>query len=232
MNIAKKRTLLLPLCLFFTVIVNSQNLNAQIVNPDNLQIVDINQHFGSSIIHHSILDIEQGMIKTAAAKLTDAIKKYPNSPANDLAVLLKANTDLQNGNNYVAVKTLQVFIATRNNSPFIPSAYLFSGYIELEAKNYENAVTNFKQANIAAQNDKIVRSDKEHYEDISHSANYWTAISLSKQGKYIEAIPYFDSTHKNHPHKQYAAQAILLSVQSQKWIKIMKSNQVLRANSK
>jgi TolA-binding protein len=195
---------ILPLLLLFLTV----NANAQIINHDNLQIVDINEHYGSGIIHHSILDIEQGLIKTAELRLIEAIKKYPNSPANDLAVLLKANTDLQSGNNFVAVKTLQVFIATRNNSPFIPSAYLFSGYIELESKNYASAEMNFKQARNTAQSDKIERSDKEHYEDISHSATYWLAISLSMQGKYIEAIPYFDSTHKNNPHKQYAAQAI------------------------
>ena len=181
---------------------------SQIVNPDNLQIINLHEYFGSSIVHQSTLDIDQGLIKTAEARLIDALKKYPNSPANDLAILLKANTDLQSGNNHIAVKALQVFIATRNNSPFIPSAYLFSGYIELEAKNYENAETNFKQAHTAAQNDKLVRNPHSHYEEISHSATYWLAISLSQQGKYIEAIPYFDSTYKNYPYKQYAAQSI------------------------
>ena len=182
--------------------------NSQIVNPDNLQTITINEYFGSGIIHQSMLDIDKGLIKTAEARLFDALKKFPNSPANDLAVLLKANTDLQNDNYHLATKALQVFIATRNNSPFIPAAYLFSGYIELEAKNYRNAETNFKQAHITAESDKHSRKPQSHYEEISHSATYWLAISLAQQGKYIEAIPFFEATHTNSPEGQYAAQAI------------------------
>jgi len=207
MNKIKTTILFFQLLLSLTV-VSTVKVNAQIINRDNLQIVDIQQHFGSAIVHNSILDIEKGLIKTAELRLIETLKEFPNSPANDLATLLKANTDLQNGNNFVAVKTLQVFINTRTNSPFIPAAHLFSGYIELEAKNFQNAETHFKNAHIAAQIDKNARKDKKHYENISHSATYWLAISLAQQGKYIEAKPFFDSTYLNYPNGIYAAQAI------------------------
>lgn len=203
-----KYSIIIILFVIANSILNTNIMLSQIIHTEVSSTVDANYYYGNYVVYESALDLDKGLVKLAEIRLYETLTQYEHSAANDLATLIKSNIDLQNGNYHIAVKRLELFIRERNNSPFVSSAYLFNGYIHLEAGDYEKAEKCFNAAHISADNDKKVRSDKEHYANIDHAATYWLAISLSHQGKYLEAIPFFDSTYKNYPDKLYAAQSI------------------------
>jgi tetratricopeptide (TPR) repeat protein len=189
-------------------LISNPFLLTQIVKMDAPTTVNTDYHYGSIISHFASVDLDMAFVKIAETKIINALKKYPDVPAHDLNVFLKANVDLRNGNYHIAIKELEIFIKERNNSPFVASALLFSGYIEFEAGNYSAAANYFQLTRNAANTDKIQRTDKYFYETIEHRALYWLAISMCHQGKYLEAIPYFVETQKNFPDFEYAAQSL------------------------
>ncbi|MCL2038886.1 MAG: tetratricopeptide repeat protein [Bacteroidetes bacterium] len=199
-----KKNLVIALCLFMIPFISV----SQIVKYGHSTFIDADYYYGGINTHHINLLLDMSLVKSAEIEVLDAIKKYYDVPTIDLNTFLKADIDLRNGNYHIALKELEIFIKERNNSPFVPSAWLFSGYIELETGNYSSAERYFLLAKSSANYDKSVRTDKQHYDNIEHSATYWLAISLCQQGKYLDAIPYFTESQKNFPNYIYAAQSL------------------------
>ena len=192
--------------LFFLLITLATN--SQMVEYYHTAGVDAGYRYGGINTHKAILSLDMSLVKTAEVEVLETIKKYPDVPTTDLNVFLKADIDLKNGNYHIALKELEIFVNERNNSPFVSSALLFSGYINLEAKHYDEAEKYFILTKSSANNDKHIRTDKPHYEYIEHCATYWLAISLCQQGKYLDAIPHFAETQKSFPNLKYAAQSL------------------------
>ena len=180
----------------------------QIVKHNHTTATDANYYYGGINTHKVSVTLDMTLVKTAEVTVLETIKKYPDVPTIDLNTFLKANIDLRNGNYHIALKELEVFINERNNSPFVSSALLFSGYIELEAGHHNEAEQYFISAKTSANHNKITRTDKEHYEYLEHCATYWLAISLCQQGKYLEAKQYFEDAQKNFPNSIYAPQSL------------------------
>lgn len=191
---------------------------AQIVRQDLPQVNEPLQaqygEYGAKQVYKAFLDFDIGLVKTAEYKVMECLREFPNAPTTSLAIFLKANVDLQNGNYHIAVWDLERFTEAHSNSPFVPIANLFCGYILLEAKDYAGAEVKFKQTiELSEKAAKIRLDDKERYEYISHSANYWCAVAICQQSRYYDAIPYFQrtfmsETDDNLSNYEYAAQAI------------------------
>ena len=181
---------------------------SQIVKHSHSMFIDTDNYYGGTDAHYITILLDMSLVKSAEVEVLEAIKKYYDVPTIDLNTFLKANIDLRNGNYHIALKELEIFIKERNNSPFVSSACLFSGYIELETGNYSSAERYFLLAKGSANYDKVVRTDKHHYDNIEHFATYWLAISLCLQGRYLDAIAYFTEAQKSFPNLVYAAQSL------------------------
>lgn len=177
------------------------------INTSYSQIIDYNIIFGSLQYEQSEEDFHDGLIKNSERKLFDLLEKFPNNPSKDKSLLLKAKIDYSQDNLNVAFHQLSNFIKTRSNSPFIPFAELMRGLISLEQKKYNDAEVFFEAAIIYAESD-IDERDRNTYSDIAHLANFWYAISLSKQGRTLEAISPFVSAAINYPDGDYADEAL------------------------
>lgn len=177
------------------------------INSANSQIIDYNINFGSLQYEQSEIDFHDGLIKNSERKLFDLLEKFPSNPSKDKSLLLKAKIDYSQDNLNVAFHQLSNFIKTRSNSPFIPFAELLRGLISLEQKKYTDAEVFFEAAIIYAESD-IEERDRKTYSDIAHLANFWYAISLTKQGRTLEAISPFASAAINYPDGDYADEAL------------------------
>ncbi len=174
----------------------------------NAQLIDYNYTYGSAETHFVLQDMDRNLLKSAEIRLLKLIEQYPDAPTSDLDIFTNANIDLQNGNYTVALKNLAIFTKERHNSPFVASAHLLSGYIEFEQKNYPNSEKHFLSAVNSAIDDKKNREDIQYYNEIEHAALYWTAVSLSHQGRYLDAIPYFETASKNFADGIYTPSSI------------------------
>ena len=199
-----KTKIIVTLCFFLIHCIAA----AQIIKHNHTTSIDADYYYGGINTHKTNLLLDMALVKSAEVEVLEAIKKYSDVPTIDLNTFLKADIDLRNGNYHIALKELEIFIKERNNSPFVSSAWLFSGYIELEAGHYSSAERYFIEAKSSANYDKAIRTDKEHYDYLEHCATYWLAIALCQQGKYLDAIPYFSETQKNFPNLVYAAQSL------------------------
>ena len=145
---------------------------SQIVSQYVPTTIDVDYHFGSLSTNFADIDLDKALVKNAETRLLDILKNYPDAATSDLNVFLKAKVDLLNGNFHIAIKELELFIEKRNNSPFVSSAYLFSGYIMFEYGNFEEAEKYFEYSIHHSKFDKDIRPDNTFYEDIEHTAMY------------------------------------------------------------
>jgi tol-pal system protein YbgF len=173
------------------------------------QLIPSKDDYPSYQTHIAIVEFDKKLIKNAETRLLDIILNYSNSNVvNDIVTFHLAKIDLQCGNYKLAQASLDVFVQERNNSPFVAPAYLLSGYIELEQGNYLAAEKYFEKASNSANADKHRRDDFDFYNDIEHSALYWQSISMSHQGKYLDAVSYFERCYKDFSGGIYQAQSL------------------------
>jgi TolA-binding protein len=165
------------------------------------QIVDLPLDYGSKGISESEDIFEKELLRISEEKLMDEIKKFPSNVSYDKSVLLQANIDLYSGNFNIADGKLAEFIKTRSNSPYLPFAALQRGFMTYELSNYKSAEVLFEEAEIYAKNDYEIRNESS-YKQIAHSAKFWRAMSLSHQGRHLDALPVFLSTVAENPESE------------------------------
>ena len=188
---------LIKVFIFFLLFTFNSNVKI------NSQLISYSDTYASLELYKSIYNIENELLKDAEDKLLSIITKHKNISVNDLSKFAIANIDLQNGNYIMALKDIDIFTIERHNSPFVSSALLLAGYIELEQENYNNAAQYFIKT-LNKVNDDKQRKDTLFYKLIEHSATYWLAISLSHQGNYFEATKYFTKCYQDFSDGEYS----------------------------
>lgn len=154
----------------------------------NASVLDTPIGYGSSLTQESEELFERGLMHLSEYKILDKIKNFPDDPTGDKAELLRAELDLVAGNLTTADSRLAEFAKTRNNSPFIPFALIQRGFIAFKAKKFERAEKHFNSSKVASLVAFSTRNDSDYYYN-AHISNYLLALSLSQQGKHLDAIP-------------------------------------------
>lgn len=171
------------------------------------QIIDYNYDFGSLQFERSEQNYNDGLIKNSERILFELIRQYPDNPSKDKSLILKAKIDYSQDNLNVAFHQLSSFIKSRSNSPFIPFAELMRGLITFEQKKYTDAEVFFETAVIYSETD-IEDRDRKSYSKLAHLANFWYAVTLTKEGKTLDAIQPFLAAAINYPDGEFADEAL------------------------
>jgi TolA-binding protein len=171
------------------------------------QVTNYHFGYGSKFINESEDFVNDGLIKIAEQSIFDVLAKFPDNASGDKSQVLKARIDLLAGNLNIAYGNLGEFIKTRSNSPFLPYAELQRGFIAYEMKKYQDAEIHFESSKIYAESDIEDRGD-DIYKMIAHTALYWQGMSLSRQGKHLEAVLPFFTSYSKYPGKPFADDAI------------------------
>jgi tetratricopeptide (TPR) repeat protein len=175
--------------------------------PAKAQVTDYHFGYGSKFINESENLVNDGLIKVAEQNIFNLLEKYPDNPSGDKALILQTRIDLLAGNLNIAYGNLGEFIKTRSNSPFVPFAELQRGFIAYEIKKFQDAEIHFEASKIYAESD-IEDRGNDIYKLIAHTALYWQGMSLSRQGKHLDAVLPFYTAYNKYPDKPYADDAI------------------------
>lgn len=167
------------------------------------QLQTLPTEYGSKVISKDEDLFGKELIKIAEAKLINDIKNFPLNVSYDKAILLQAEIDLFSGNFNVADGKLAEFITNRSNSPYKPLAALRRGYMNYELGDYRRAEQRFDEAELYAGNDHKDR-DEAAYLDIVHRSRFWRAMSLSHQGRHLDALPLYLANTKEFPNSEYS----------------------------
>ena len=171
------------------------------------QVTDYHFGYGTKFINESENFVDEGLIKIAEQNLFNIVAQYPDNPAGDKSQILKARIDLIAGNLNIAYGYLGEFIKTRSNSPFVPFAELQRGFIAYEMKKYSDAEIHFEASKIYAESD-IEDRGNDIYKMIAHTALYWQGMSLTRQGKHLDAVLPFYASYNKYPDKPLADDAL------------------------
>ena len=174
-----------------------------LVLPTLSQVVELPIEYGSKGISASEDLFNKELLHIAEEKLIDEIRKFPANVSYDKSVLLQAEIDLNSGNFNIADGKLSEFIKARTNSPYVPLAALRRGYMTYELGNYRQSEVLFEEAELFAERDYKFR-EQDSYLDIVHRAMFWRAMSLSHQGRHLDALPLFQSTVHRFPSSEYS----------------------------
>ncbi|MES2764842.1 MAG: tetratricopeptide repeat protein [Bacteroidota bacterium] len=169
------------------------------------QIVEPLVPYASSEVMQSIALYNEGLLHSARVELRRTLLNFPETYP-DRAIILQSDVEISSGNYARAETLLGEFLQTRRNSPLYAHAWFERGLLALERKNYVKAQEFFTESFKAAEKDITARN--ESYKPLAQSGLYWTAISLSQQGKYEDAAPYFERAFKNYPDEKYADDAV------------------------
>ncbi|PKL85337.1 MAG: hypothetical protein CVV22_08720 [Ignavibacteriae bacterium HGW-Ignavibacteriae-1] len=154
----------------------------------NATVLEMPISYGTQLTDMSEEYFERGLMHLSEYKILDKIKNFPDDPSGDKAEMLRAELDLVAGNLSVADSRLAEFAKTRTNSPFVPFALIQRGFIAFKAKKFEKAEKHFTSAKVSSLEAFRTRNDSDYYHN-AHISNYLLALSLSQQGKHLDAIP-------------------------------------------
>lgn len=173
------------------------------VAPIFSQLISLPIEYGSKAISESEDFFNQELLKLAEEKLINDIKNFPTNVSYDKSILLQANIDLYSGNFNIADGKLSNFIETRSNSPYKPLAALRRAYMIYELGDYSQAELRFEEAELFASKDYKERKN-ESYNDIVHRSRFWRAMSLSHQGRHLDALPLYLANTVEFPSSEYS----------------------------
>lgn len=151
-------------------------------------IVEYPVNYGTRMTGESEEFFELGLIHLSEYKILEKLRSFPDNPSGDKAELLRAELDLTAGNLATADHRLAEFVKTRSNSPFVPFAQIQRGYIAFKGKKFEKAEKHFTDAKLVSLKAFQSRNDSDYYYN-AHISNYMLALSMSQQGKHLDAIP-------------------------------------------
>ncbi|TNE36246.1 tetratricopeptide repeat protein, partial [bacterium] len=147
-------------------------------------------------------------------KISDVIKKIPENPANDKALMFETELDLIRGNFVIAEAKLHDFIDQRGNSPFIPIAYFRIGMLHFRQEKFETAAYYLDKAYLSAEENYNLRHktdnhrpDDEYY-TISHHSLYWKGIAESQIDRKDDAIETLQKCANVYPEGEFSDDAI------------------------
>ncbi len=171
------------------------------------QIVDLPYDYGSAIYSRGKEYYNDGLLRKAEEDVIIVINNYKDSPSEDRAELLYAQTDFSSGNYKLADARLERFINDRKNSPLIAQAAILRAYFAFDIKNYDKAAKLFDESKQIAENEAEVRKDN-YYGKYAEYSLYWCATALSQQGKYQDAEPVYTECFQKYPKEKYADDAL------------------------
>lgn len=154
------------------------------------------------------------LINLSERKISDVIKKIPENPANDKALMFETELDLIRGNFVIAEAKLHDFIDHRGNSPFIPIAYFRIGMLHFRQEKFETAAYYLDKAYLSAEENYNLRHktdnhrpDDEYY-TISHHSLYWKGIAESQIDRKDDAIETLQKCANVYPEGEFSDDAI------------------------
>lgn len=154
------------------------------------------------------------LISLSERKISDVIKKIPENPANDKALMFETELDLIRGNFVIAEAKLHDFIDHRGNSPFIPIAYFRIGMLHFRQEKFETAAYYLDKAYLSAEENYNLRHktdnhrpDDEYY-TISHHSLYWKGIAESQIDRKDDAIETLQKCANVYPEGEFSDDAI------------------------
>lgn len=154
------------------------------------------------------------LISLSERKISDVIKKIPENPANDKALMFETELDLIRGNFVIAEAKLHDFIDHRGNSPFIPIAYFRIGMLHFRQEKFETTAYYLDKAYLSAEENYNLRHktdnhrpDDEYY-TISHHSLYWKGIAESQIDRKDDAIETLQKCANVYPEGEFSDDAI------------------------
>lgn len=167
------------------------------------QLVKREYNYGSEEITKEEILVNKSLLKRAELDILETISNYPENAASDKAYLLNNEIDLITGNWSVAESKLTDFIKKRINSPFVPIAAHKRGLIAYEQNRWREAEYYFNEAYQYSSSDEILRNCTD-YAPISQANLFWQALAIMQQGRFDDAIVYFEKAYRIYPDEQYA----------------------------
>lgn len=177
------------------------------VVPCRSQIVDQPYRYGARAVIHAEQQFNNRLLTLSQRLVADALVCFPETPAADRAVLLRATADRAAGNFILADIGLQRFIAARSNSPLCVAARFERGLLAYEREKYEESLMHFQEAEETAKAEFVSRQDSSFYR-LGADAAFWGAASSAKLGKIDEAILRFEQVARKYPIARFADDAL------------------------
>lgn len=154
------------------------------------------------------------LISLSERKISDVVKKIPENPANDKALMFETELDLIRGNFVIAETKLKDFIDHRGNSPFIPIAYFRIGMLHFRQEKFETSAYYLDKAYSSAMENYNIRHNKEEhrpdgeYYTMAHHSLYWKGIAESQINKRDDAIATLQQCATTYPEGEFSDDAI------------------------
>ncbi|MCC6845708.1 MAG: tetratricopeptide repeat protein [Bacteroidetes bacterium] len=180
---------------------------AAAIIPCRAQIVEQPYQYGSRAVIRAEAQFNHGLLTLSQRLATDALTRFPETPAADRAILLRAAADRAAGNFILADAGLQYFTAIRPNSPLCAVARFERGLLAYERQNFKESVLRFQEAEETAEAEFSTRRDSTFYR-LGSDAAFWCAVSVAKLGIIDEAIPRFENLARTYPNARFADDAL------------------------
>ncbi len=175
--------------------------------PCRAQLFEMPYQYGSREVNCAEKRFNQRLLALSQRLAVEALKNFPESPAADRAMLLKAAADRASGNFVLADAGLQQFLLKRPNSPLISAAQYERGLMAFEQEKYENAMQYFQEAEHSSTTSLLERRDSA-YHRLGAEASFWSAASAAKLGRIDEAINLFNKMSLNYSESCFADDAL------------------------
>jgi outer membrane assembly lipoprotein YfiO len=178
------------------------------------QVSEVTYVYNAEELDKAIRLYDTKLISLSERKISDVIKKIPENPANDKALMYETKLDLVRGNFVIAETKLQDFVSHRSNSPFIPIAYFRNGMLLFRQGKFETSAYYLDKAySSAVENYNTRHSTEEHrpddeYYTMAHHSLYWKGIAESQIGKRDDAILTLQQCASVYPEGQLSDDAI------------------------
>lgn len=180
------------------------SVSAQLISPP--------YEYGATAVARAEVRFEQRLLVLSKRLVSDALARFPETPAAAQAILLKAATERVAGNFMLADADLQRFILHYPNSPLIPAAHFERGLMGYEQGKFQESLRHFQDAAFSSDSNFTLRNDSV-YHWLGADAAFWAAVSTAKLGRLDEAIPKFEETARLYPRSRFADDALFAAGQ-------------------
>lgn len=178
------------------------------------QVTEASYNYNAEELDKAIHLYDIKLISLSERKISDVIKKIPENPANDKALMFETELDLIKGNFVIAETKLHDFIEHRSNSPFVPIAYFRLGMLLFRQEKFETSAYYLDKSYTSAEENynsrhktEDHRPDNEYY-TIAHHSLYWKGIAESQIDKKEQAIITLQKCANVYPEGEFSDDAI------------------------
>lgn len=173
------------------------NIRRKILKPYDFELAKTIQGYGRTLSR--VRRLEEALVLLEENLKIREKTLSPNSDSIAEALMILAGSNTERGNYEKAIvlnkKAISIFKVNNRDLYRMSYAYQYLGVSYQYAKEYYRAIQSYEFAIRLM----IITNDTKGISECSHNIGE----TLAEQGKYKEALPYFQDAQKNYPHSEY-----------------------------